>query len=72
MLICKWLYLCICCSFANVPFNLTLYRLKQTELEQFDEFNTEDDFQLPHFADDAMDRSNDFPARAHCLARLYL
>nr|CAB3265374.1 rab3 GTPase-activating protein catalytic subunit-like [Phallusia mammillata] len=59
-------------SFSNVPFTLTLHQLKQLENEHFeDSTNQDEEFQLPLYGKDAMDRTNDFPARAHCLSRWF-
>ena len=59
-------------SFTNVPFTLTLYQLKIKEgSEQYmDEVNEENEQMLfPQYIEDMMNTNNDFPPRAHCLAR---
>ena len=56
-----------------MPFTLTLHRLKQKEdSEQFSEEEDEDELLLPQYADDLMNINNDFPSRAHCLARWFI
>ena len=57
-----------------MPFTLNLHRIKEKEdSEQFlDEANDDDDqVQLPQYIEDMMNINNDFPPRAHCLARSY-
>jgi len=59
-------------KFASVAFQLTLHRLKQREnTEQYQTDDLDDEKILPQYADDMMNIDNDFPPRAHCLARWY-
>ncbi|XP_076800537.1 rab3 GTPase-activating protein catalytic subunit-like isoform X1 [Clavelina lepadiformis] len=62
-------------KFTNVPFTMTLHRLKfKPDTEQFvEELDEEDDdkIPLPQYVEDMMCIDNDFPARAHCIARWY-
>lgn len=52
-------------------FQLSLHRLKQREnTEQYQPDDIDEEKMLPQYADDIMNIDNDFPPRAHCLARL--
>jgi len=67
----EWETLSANIKFSSVSFDLSLHRLKQKEdTEQFME-ESKNDFHLPQYADDMMNKENDFPPRAHCLARWY-
>ena len=67
-----YIYLFLTFSFTHVPFTLTLHRVRNKDAsEQFvEEANEEaDEMLLPQYIEDMMNTNNDFPPRAHCLAR---